>query len=459
MPRLPSLRHTLLSSRDLLATAGPFVLLTVALLALAYWALDPSPPKKLVLATGPEQGAYAEFGKRYQAALARHRIQVELRTTQGAAENLRLLEDPDSGVDFGFVQGGAGRLQGGEDAPPPDLVSLGSLFYEPIWLFYREDSARRLIGSERLDSLAKLKGWRVIIGAQGSGTTNLMRRLLDTNGLGPEDIVAQRLAQTPAVVSLLDGDTDALALVSAPEAPMVQLLLLTPGIRLMSFDQAEAYARRLPMLTPVSLPRGVVKLAEDVPPEDIELLAPTAALVARSTAHPALQQLFVQAANAIHSEAGWFQRRGEFPNRRAVELPMSKEADRFFETGPPWLQRYLPFWVANLIDRMWVVLASIVVVLIPLSRVVPPLYELRIRSRVFRWYGRLRQIEESLADAPNGPTDAQPLMDELDALDARVKQLQVPLSHADELYALRSHIDLVRKKLRALGAQTPAATP
>jgi len=199
----------------------------------------------------------------------------------------------------------------------------------------------------------------------------------------------------------------------------------------------------------------VVKLEADLPPEDIDLLAPTAMLVTRADAHPALQRLFVQAANSIHSEAGWFQTRREFPNRRASELPMAKEADRFFDAGPPFLQRYLPFWVANLIDRMWVVLASIIVVLIPLSRILPPLYELRVRSRVFRWYAKLRQIEEALADGPD--TGPQPLMDQLDALDARVKQLQVPLSHADELYALRSHIDLVRKKLRALGAQTPAS--
>ena len=233
---------------------------------------------------------------------------------------------------------------------------------------------------------------------------------------------------------------------------MVQLLLQTPGIALMDFAQAEAYSRRLPMLTPVTLPRGVVKLEADLPATDVSLLAPTAMLVARADAHPALQQLFVQAADAIHSNAGWFQQRREFPNRRATELPMSKEADRFFQTGPPFLQRYAPFWVANLVDRMWVVLASIIVVLIPLSRVLPPLYELRIRSRVFRWYGKLRQIEEGLAEGD----DPQPLMDELDKLDHRVRGLHVPLSHADEVYALRSYIDLVRNKLRALGAQTPA---
>lgn len=455
MRPLRTLRNTLLSTRDLLVTTGPFVVLVVALLVLAYWALDPSPPTRVVLATGPDNGAYDEFGLRYQAQLKKFGIDVELRNTEGSAENLRLLEDDAAGVSFAFVQGGAGRLRNGDEGPPPELLSLGSLFYEPVWLFYRADSAKKLLRRDKLTKLAELKGWRVNIGAKGSGITNLMRRLMDANGLAAQDIVEHRLSQTPATQALLAGEIDAMALVSAPEAPMVQLLLQTPGIALMDFAQAEAYSRRLPMLTPVTLPRGVVQLDADLPPDDVSLLAPTAMLVARADAHPALQQLFVQAADAIHSNAGWFQERREFPNRRATELPMAKEADRFFQTGPPFLQRYLPFWVANLVDRMWVVLASIIVVLIPLSRVLPPLYELRIRSRVFRWYGKLRQIEEDLAEREEGP---QSLMDELDQLDRRVRGLHVPLSHADEVYALRSHIDLVRKKLRALGASAPSTS-
>ena len=456
MSRLPPLRLPLLSLRDLLVTGGPFILLAVVLLGVAYWALDPTPPRHVVLATGPEQGAYAEFGTRYKAHLERFGIEVELRRTQGSAENLALLQSRDAGVDFAFVQGGADRLRQPDEPPPSGLLSLGSLFHEPVWLFYREATARAKLGTERLDNLGQLRGWRVNIGAEGSGITNLMLRMLDANGIEPGDVVAQRLGQTAATVSLLDGNTDAVVYTSAPEAPLVQMLLITPGIRLMDFPQAEAYARRLPVLTPVTLPRGVVKLAEDIPDHDVHLVAPTAMLVARQDAHPALQQLFVQAASAIHGDAGWFQKRGEFPNTRASELPLSKEAKRFYQFGPPFLQHYLPFWAANMIDRMWVVLASIIVVLIPLSRVVPPLYELRVRSRVFRWYARLRQIEAGLDEAPRDP---QPLMDELDELDARVAQLQVPLSHADELYALRSHIDLVRGKLRALGARTPDSPP
>ncbi|HSV68477.1 MAG TPA: TAXI family TRAP transporter solute-binding subunit [Methylibium sp.] len=452
MPRLPSLRATLLSTRDLLVTTGPFVLLVLLLLVVAYWVLDPTPPKRLVLATGPEQGAYAEFGQRYKAQLAKFGVEVELRGTQGSAENLQLLQDASSGVDFAFVQGGADRLRQPDEPPPPGLLSLGSLFHEPIWLFYRTAVAQQRLGGQRLDKLSQLKGWSVNIGAPGSGITNVMLRLLAANGLEPGDLDAQRLGQTAATIELLEGRIDAVAYASAPEAPLVQMLLLTPGIGLVDFAQAEAYARRLPILAPVTLPRGIVKLEADLPATDVRLVAPTAMLVARDDTHPALQQLLVQAARAIHGEAGWFQKRGDFPSARNSELPLAKEAERFFQSGPPLLQRYLPFWLANLVDRMWVVLASIIVVLIPLSRVLPPLYELRVRSRVFRWYGKLRQIEDGVADADE-PHEAQALMDELEGLDARVRRLNVPLSHADELYALRSHIDLVRGKLRALGAQ------
>ncbi|HEY1393168.1 MAG TPA: TAXI family TRAP transporter solute-binding subunit [Methylibium sp.] len=443
MPKL--LRNTLLSFRDLLATAGPFMLLVLVLLALAYWLLDPTPPKRVVLATGQPQGAYAEFGQRYVEQLKKFGVKVTLRETQGSAENLKLLEDPNSGVDLAFVQGGAGRLRQSDDERLSGLVTLGSLFYEPVWLFYREDSAKRLLHKAQLDGLGELKGWRVSIGAPGSGITNLMYSLFEANGMDSKDLTLSREPQTPAVMGLLAGDLDALVFVSAPESLMVQMLLQTPGIRLLDFAQAEAYARRLPILAPVTLPRGVIDLARDLPPDDVHLIAPTAMLVARESTHPALQQLFVQAAEAIHSPPGWFSHKDEFPTPRHTVLPVSKEAQRFYDSGPPLLQRYLPFWFANLVDRMWVVLVSLIAVLLPLSRVLPPLYELRIRSRIFRWYGRLRQIESDLVHAEQAPGH---LLKELDELDARVERIPVPLSHTDELYALRSHIDMVRQRLR-----------
>ena len=455
-----ALRNTLLSMRDLLVTAGPFILLAVVLLVLAYKVLDPTPPKKVVLATGADQGAYAEFGKRYAQLLAAHGIRVELRGTAGAAENLALLRDPDSGVDLAFAQGGAdAEFASAADAETANegLFSLGSLFHEPVWLFYREASARRATGKPEIESLADLAkagAWKLNIGAPGSGAPNLVRRLLDANQVAPESLTLLQEPATPAVVALLGGEIDALVFTSAPESPLVQMLLQTPGIRLLDFPQAEAYSRRFPFLSPVLLPRGVIDLAHDLPPANVRMIAPTATLVARDTLHPALVQLFVQAARQIHSGPGWFQRKGEFPSIANTERPLAPEAERFYRNGPPLLQRYLPFWIANLIDRMWVAMVSIIAILIPLSRVVPPLYAFRVRSRIFRWYAQLRRLEDSVAVRP-----AHELIGELDHLDERAGQIAVPLSYADELYALRANIQMVRRRVQGQASVAPATPP
>lgn len=439
-----TLRHTLLSFRDLLATFGPFILLAVALLALAYWVLDPAPPQRVVLATGTEQGAYAEFGKRYAQILSSYGITVELRPTQGAAENLQLLRDPNAGVDIAFVQGGADESTKPDPEDDVGLISLGSLFYEPVWLFYRTDAAQRMLKTDALTSLSQLPGWRLNVGAPGSGVPNLMAKLIDANRIDPAALTLGRKTSTPAAVDLIAGEIDALAFASAPESLLVQMLLQTPDVALFDFGQADAYSRRFPFLTPVTLPRGVVDLARDLPPRDVRLVAPTATLVARRETHPALIQLFVQAAQQIHGGAGWFQRKGDFPTAAGTEQPLAKEAQRFYATGTPVLQRYLPFWLANLIDRMWPVLVTIVAALIPLSRMLPPLYQFRIRSRIFRWYAQLREVEEAVGKRPAGE-----LLAELKDIETRVEGVTVPLSYADELYSLRSHIQMVGNRLRA----------
>ncbi len=443
---LTSLRNTLLTARELLFTVLPFLLIAAVLLIVAHQWLAPTPPKKVVLATGAAQGAYAEFGKRYADQLEPYGITVELRQTQGAAENLALLRDPTSGVDIAFVQGGADALLNGAgpDTQADSLTSLGSLFYEPLWLFYREDSAQRLLKGVALNSLTQLKGWKVNIGPPGSGVPNLMTKLLDANNMPPGDITALTQSQTPAVMALLASESDAVVFASAPESLMVQMLLQTPGISLFNFAQAEAYSRRFPFMSPVNLPRGVVDLAKDTPPADVKLIAPTATLVARDSVHPALIQLFVQAAHQIHGNAGWFQKKGEFPSASNTERPLAKEAERFFRSGTPLLQRYLPFWLANLLDRMWPVLLSIAAILIPLSRLLPPVYEFRIRSRIFRWYAQLRAIENTAGQRP-----ALELLDELNAIEKRLEDLTIPLSYTNQLYSLRGHINLVRERLLA----------
>ena len=447
---LARLKSMLLSLRDFIPAAAPFLLLTAALMVLAYLALDPTPPKKLVLATGGPQSAYEALGRRYREALAPYGIDVELRSSAGSGENLALLQREDSDVDMAFMQGGTYQRPPGKDENDPGLVSLGSLFYEPVWLFYREDSARRLLGRPRLRALNELKGWKLNAGAPGSGVKLLAERLLELNSVALADLHLRHLANTPAVVELIEGRIDAMVFVSASDSPLIQMLLMTPGMRLFSFSQAEAYSRKLPYLSAVTLPRAVVDLGRDLPGEDVRLVAPTATLAARKDVHPALVQLMMQAADRIHGAPGWFARPDEFPNAESVDLPLAVEAKRYFKSGTPWLQRYLPFWASNLIDRMWVALVSIIAVLIPLSRLVPPLYQLRVRSRVFRWYARLRDVEEA-ATQPH--CDRVALLEELDRVEARAARISVPLSYADELYALRQHIDLVRVRVRGEAPQ------
>jgi len=448
MPRV--IRDTLLSAREVLYTAGPFILLTLALLVAAFYFLKPAPPKRVVLATGSGQGAYEAFGKRYQEELKRYGIEVVLLPSAGSRENLRLLRDPKSDVQIAFVQGGASTAQ-----PTPEqeqeegkipLLSLGSMFYEPVWLFYRAEAAKKLNKEGVLSDISQLKGLRVNTGARGSGIPGVMNRMLDANLMNRDDIVRSSLGLTDAVVGLLGGELDAAALVSAPESSLVQMLLQTPGIRLYEFAQPEAYARRYNFLSAVTLPRGVVDIPRNVPSHDMVMVAATCSLVVREDLHPSLAQLFVQAASRIHSKGGWISRPGQFPSAQGSEFPLAREADRYYRNGPPLLQRYLPFWLANLVDRMWVALFSIIAILIPLGRVVPPLYEFRIRSRVFRWYRDLRQIERDLV---KGRVPRAELVEKLNALDNKVESIAVPLSYADELYSLRSHIALVRERLRA----------
>ncbi len=442
------MRVALVSVRDLALTAGPFVLIAVALLVAAYVMLKPNPPRRVVLATGPELSAYAKWGEQYAAELKRFGITVELRPTMGSLQNRRLLRNPKENVDLAFVQGGSSDGQQNQNeqngAEMEELVSLGTLAYDPVWIFYRAEAAKKANREAVLAGIPQLRGWRVNVGIRGSGTPGITSRILAANALERDDITRTNLDETSAVVALLDGKLDAAVLVSPPESQMVQMLLQTPGIRLYEYQQAESYARRYPFLTPVVLPRGVVDLAREVPAADVRLIATTTSLLAREDIHPALVQLFVQAASRIHSGPGWIARAGTFPNAQQGEFPVTKEAARYYQNGPPLLQRYLPFWLANLIDRMWVALFSIIAVLIPVSRLVPPLYEFRIRSRIFRWYRNLRQIER---DAEAGGKAAPELLTALDRLETRVAAIAVPLSYTDEVYTLRTHIDLVRERL------------
>jgi TRAP-type uncharacterized transport system substrate-binding protein len=438
-----------ISLRDLAVAVGPTVLLVLAAIAAAYVLVDPAPPRRVVLATGQENSAWEQFGKQYKAALARNDINVVLERSLGSQDNLQRLID--GKADIAFVQSGSTSE---ELAERRGLVSLGSLFTEPVWLFLRDRA--------RVKNLTQLRGLRINLGPEGTGVPKLFRTILEVNGVEPDQLKISALENTPATMELLAGRIDGLVFSSAPEAPLIQMLLQTPGVRLFDFSQAEAYTRRLPFLTHVVLPRGIVDLGRDIPAQDYHLIAPTATLVAREGLHPALIDLFVQAATEIHGGTGWFQQQGQFPSPRYTEIPVARAAARYYRDGPPLLQRYMRFWVANLFERLWVVVVPLLALLIPLSKVVPPLYVWRIRSRVYRWYGQLRAVEQALEAAQDERREEtlSGLLRRLDDIEHRVNQMTIPLAFADALYGLRSHINFVRQRVRAaLGGPRAAAPP
>jgi TRAP-type uncharacterized transport system substrate-binding protein len=447
-------KFSLVSLRDLVAASLPTILLVLAACAVAYVVVDPAPPRHVTLATGQENSAYEEFGRKYATLLARDGIKVELQRSLGSEDNLQRLID--GKADIAFVQSGS---TGEVRAEQRELVSLGSLFTEPVWLFLREGEQGKKGRKPEVRGLTQLKGMRINLGPEGTGVPKLFRQVLAVNGVEPGQLTISSLENTPATVELLAGRIDGLVFSSAPEAPLIQMLLQTPGIRLFDFRQAEAYTRRLPFLTHVVLPRGIVDLGRDMPSQDFHLIAPTATLVAREGLHPALVDQFVKAAIEIHGGAGWFQQQGQFPSPKYSEIPVAREAAKYYRDGPPFLQRYLSFWLANLFDRLWVVVVALAALVIPLSKIVPPLYVWRIRSRVYRWYGQLRAVEQTLENASpeNQEQVRTDLLRRLDDIEERVNHISIPLAYADALYGLRSHINFVRQRVRAGLAKSSTA--
>lgn len=442
MPKILKLsKFSKFSLRDFLVAAGPAAMAIAVTCLLAYWLVDPSPPSQVTLSTGQENSAYEAFGKKYAAALARFNVHVKLKPSQGSRENLERLQAPGTDVDIAFVQSGSAEL---EEAQQKGLVSLGSLFTEPVWLFLRD--------SRKITQLTQLRGLKINVGPEGSGVPALFRKLLSVNGVEANQLKLEMLENTPATVELLAGRIDGLVFSSAPDAPLIQMLLQTPGIKLFDFALAEAYTRRFPFLSHVVLPRGIVDLGRDLPPRDYHLIAPTATLVARADLHPVVVDLFVQAASDIHGGSGWFHRKGDFPSASYTEIPVSSSAQRYYKDGPPLLQRYLPFWLANFFARMWVVVVALGALILPLSRIIPPLYVWKVRSRVYRWYGQLRAVEQAIEDVPpERQAEVYPAqLKRLNEIEDRVNRISIPLSFADELYGLRSHINFVRRRVTGL---------
>ena len=432
----PMARFVGISLRDLVVTSAPIILITLVAIWAAYWFVRPAPPDTITISSGPAGSNFLLTAQKYQKILARNGVKLKVLPSEGSLDNLRKLSDPRFRVDVGFVQGGVA-----DGANLEGLVSLGSMFHVPLLIFYHSATPVSL--------LSELSGKRLAIGPQGSGTHVLALTILKANGIepgGPTELL--ELGGEEASQAVIDGKVDAAFLMGDSATPAVmKKLLWTPGVRLLDFSQALAFSRKYAYLEKLDLPMGVFDFGKNMPPQDIHLIGPTAELVARSDLHPALSDLLIEAAREVHGKATILQRAGEFPAPLEHEFRISSDAKRYYNSGKSFLYRNLPFWLASLADRLLVVVVPVVVLLIPGLKLVPALYNWRVKSRIYRWYGTLIALERSILANPS-PDERESLLKRLDDIEREVNRMKMPLSYAEQVYVLRDHIKFVGDKYR-----------
>jgi TRAP-type uncharacterized transport system substrate-binding protein len=436
MPKEPKIGRNFIpgiSNRGLLTVIAPVLLTALVSILLAYHL---TPPNTLTMSTGFDRGTYANFGERYKKILAREKVRLELLSSSGSVENLKRLGDASIRVDAGFVQDGTGS-----PGETKNLVSLGAICYSPLWVFYR--------GQETFDDLSRLKGRKIAIGPEGSGARKISLDLLKACGAVDPPTSLLDIPSAAANKALLEGAVDAVMIIGTEDNSLVRELLYAPNIKLMSFKQAEAYTRLFPALAHIVLPEGILNLETKVPPQDIHLVAATTSLIVRENLHPALHYLLLDAAMEIHSNAGWLNKRGEFPSLRELEFPASNYAERYYKKGRPFLLDYLPFWVAVLVDRLIIIVVPIVFVLIPLLRGIPWLYAWRNRRKFYRWYEELKSLELDVMKNLT-PERAAEYQGRIDHIEGEINRIRVPLTLFAEVNRLKKHVDSVRGKLARL---------
>jgi hypothetical protein len=434
-PFIPRFKISHVSWRDAALTYGPFVLLLVTVVWITLHFVQPAPPRTIVMTSGADGSMFSVHAGRYAKILARQGVTLKILPSHGSLDNLKRLSDPDFRVDVGFVQGGIASF-----GDVGNLISLGSVFYVPVLVFYRTPQPIKL--------LSELDGKRIAIGREGSGARALAETLLRANAIeagGKSKLLA--LEGKAAQDALVSGKTDA-AFVMGDSATTATIreLLHTPGVRLFDFVQGDGYVGRFRYLTKLQLPPGSLDLGKNTPPQALTLVAPTVELIARPGLHPALSDMLIQAAQEVHGRATLLQKAGEFPAPLEHEYRVSDDAIRYYKSGKSFAYRHLPFWLASLVDRIVLLIVPLAVVLIPGLKLVPWLYQWRINARIYQRYGELMALER-VAFSETTAEERAALLKRLDEIEHRIVTGKLPASAAGQLYVLRQHIHFVRNRI------------
>ena len=402
-------------------------------LALIYFV--PATPSKVIMATAPKGSMAEYYGRQYRETFARSNVELELRETAGAGENLELLLDPKSGVEIAYMLGGVSDRK-----HAPGLLSLGTVFITPVWLFYSS--------SEPIDELSQLIGKRIAVGPVGNGGRILAEKVLGKAGVNSENATLLPFTGSAAVEALNNGKADAVSIIGPPDATAVHSLLQNPNSRIMNFPEAEAFTIIFPELVRLVLPQGVIDIKRHIPPHDVPLIGAVDKLLVRSDLHPEIAPLVLQAMVEAHGARGIFQRSGEFPNGTDTEYPVAPAATDFYKNGPSYMQRHVPLWLSVHVQRALAVLVTAIAIGFPLFRLLPLAYNWVTRRRLFYWYAKLQALEASF-DADPMEMHSADKRAEIERIEDAVSHIRIPLTFSDQVYNLRSHIDIVRRKIAA----------
>ena len=250
---------------------------------------------------------------------------------------------------------------------------------------------------------------------------------------------------------LESGKVDAMILVDGLESVIVQKLIADPNIHLASFRRADAYTRLLPYFEKLTVPMGGFNLANNVPDHAIELVSTTTNLIIDDRLHPAIQLLFLEAAREINGGKSYFAKVNQFPAYLDSEVPLSKEARFFYQKGPPVLMKYLPFWLAEFIERMFLLLVPFAAFAYPIIKSIPNYRVNLARKQINGIYKELDRFERDLLQNYQAERRAAYLA-ELDEFESRVLASKAAKLATADCYTLRSNIEFIRNSLGKRGA-------
>lgn len=433
-------KFTAIFTREMLEATLPSVLLICLALFFAYKFIDPAPPRKIVIATGEADLNYNAYAAIYGVYLQKEGITLEIRKTSGDIENLRLLKDPESEVDIAFIQDGVAHSEGAGS-----LLSLGSLYYQPVWIFCRCKA--------NTSHLAALKGKRIAIGYPGDGTHSLVSTLLNESGINDSNTRLLAIGGEEAASALRQGKVDAALFVDVANSGIIHEMVTDKRLHLLSMDTAEAFSRKFAFMHHLLLPEGAMDLARNIPSHDVHLVAPTATLVVKETMHPALVYLMMKVIAEVHGGPSLFNTKGEFPSAKDTDFPISTQALNFYKSGLPIIDKYLPFWAATFVNRTLIVILPLLALLIPLTKIIPMVYVWLVKRKLFRYYGELRFLDTQLQEIKTAE-DVELCLEKLNEIETKVVNVKLPVPFSQYAYELRAHIELVRSKLNHRKQQT-----